>query len=98
MDLIYPFCLYANHLDIKLLPYECAEGIEGTRKIISAIKQGQSIGIFIGPEGGFSADEIDRLPTFVDKISLGKRILRTETAAIVTVGMIMLEIEMQTEG
>ena len=89
---------YASHLDFVCLPYENEEGIESTKNFLNKIKKHSSVGIFIGPEGGFSADEIDRLPTFVDKISLGKRILRTETAAIVTVGMIMLEIEMQTEG
>jgi len=89
---------YANQLDYVCLPYENEEGIESTKNFLKKLKKHSSIGIFIGPEGGFSADEIDRLPTFVDKISLGKRILRTETAAIVTVAMIMLEIEMQTEG
>jgi len=89
---------YANQLDYVCLPYENEEGIESTKNFLKKLKKHSSIGIFIGPEGGFSADEIDRLPTFIDKISLGKRILRTETAAIVTVAMIMLEIEMQTEG
>ena len=89
---------YANQLDCVCLPYENEAGIESTKKFLAKINKNSSIGIFIGPEGGFSAEEIDRLPMFIDKISLGKRILRTETAAIVTVAMIMLEIEMQTEG
>ena len=44
---------YAGKLDKLLLPYECAEGMEKTRKVIEEIGHGESVGIFIGPEGGF---------------------------------------------
>ncbi len=44
---------YAASLDLILMPYEDAEGMEKTRRVIGQIKPGQSIGIFIGPEGGF---------------------------------------------
>ena len=37
---------------------ELAEGMEATRKVIEAIRPGQSIGIFIGPEGGFTPEEV----------------------------------------
>ena len=43
----------AKELDVLLLPYECAEGMAYTRMVVSKIKPGQSVGIFIGPEGGF---------------------------------------------
>ena len=43
----------AGELDCVLIPYELADNMEETRKIISSIEQGQSVGIFIGPEGGF---------------------------------------------
>ena len=49
---------YAGKLDKLLLPYECAEGMEHTKKLIQSIKPGLSVGIFIGPEGGFDPDEI----------------------------------------
>ena len=42
----------AKELDMLLLPYECAEGMAYTRMVVSKIKPGQSVGIFIGPEGG----------------------------------------------
>ena len=85
---------YANQLDIKLLPYECAEGIEGTRKIISSIKQGQSIGIFIGPEGGFDKAELDlAIKNGSQVITLGKRILRTETAGLMILSVLVFELE-----
>ena len=49
----------ASELDVLLLPYECAEGIEHTRQVIASIGKGKSIGIFIGPEGGFDKDELE---------------------------------------
>lgn len=75
---------YASSLDIKLLPYELADGMPYTKELLESIKDGQSIGIFIGPEGGFEQSEVQ---TAVDNgfetITLGKRILRTETAGMV---------------
>ena len=54
-----------------------------------------SVGILIGPEGGFSEEEIDTAIRAGGRaISLGRRILRTETAAITAVGMCMLHTEM----
>ena len=54
-----------------------------------------SVGILIGPEGGFSDAEIDdAIRAGGRAISLGRRILRTETAAITAVGMCMLHTEM----
>lgn len=85
---------YAKELDIVLLPYECAEGMEGTRKIISEIKPGQSVGIFIGPEGGFDLSELDlALNSAFKVITLGKRILRTETAGLTILSVLMFELE-----
>lgn len=55
-----------------------------------------SIAIIIGPEGGFSEEEINTLTKYnnVHKVTLGPRILRTETAGIVTIAMIEYEFEM----
>lgn len=44
---------FAKTLDVVLLPYELAKGMDSTKKIIQNITKGQSVGIFIGPEGGF---------------------------------------------
>lgn len=56
------------------------------------------LAIFIGPEGGFSPEEIeDALAHGVQPISLGKRILRTETAAISTLSLFMTALELSEE-
>ncbi len=86
----------AKDLDILLVPYECAEGMAATKDALSQIKAGMSVGIIIGPEGGFEQKEIDDAVAVNGKIiSLGSRILRTETAAIISVAMCMLYSEME---
>ena len=80
----------AAETDIKLIPYELAENFDSTREIISKIKEGQSVSIFIGPEGGFSEDEIAAsLENGFNSITLGRRILRTETAALVVLSWLI---------
>ena len=86
----------ARDLDLLLVPYECAEGMTATKEALSQIKSGMSVGIVIGPEGGFEQKEIDAALEIGGKvISLGSRILRTETAAITSVAMCMLYSEME---
>ena len=72
--------------DVKLFPYEMAgedSPMDVTRKRFSEIQAGQSIGVFIGPEGGFDAAEVELAKeTGYEPITLGKRILRTETAGL----------------
>ena len=86
---------FAKTLDLILVPYENKEGMTATVEALSELKNVKSVGIFIGPEGGFEKQEIEKtLKADAKIISLGKRILRTETAAITTVGMCMLSIEM----
>ena len=86
----------AKELDLLLVPYECAEGMAATKAALTQIKSGMNIGIIIGPEGGFEQKEIDMARELGGKIiSLGSRILRTETAAITTVAMCMLYSEME---
>jgi len=85
---------YAKKLDIVLLPYECAEGMSETKRIISSIEPGHSIGIFIGPEGGFDMSELDiAMKSDFKVITLGKRILRTETAGLMILSVLMFELE-----
>lgn len=88
----YNECLeMAKNLDVVLVPYECADGMISTKNCLSKIKQGMSVGIIIGPEGGFDDSEIEKVTDLgFDVVSLGKRILRTETAAITSLAMIML--------
>ena len=86
--------LYARKLDVVLIPYELAEGMPKTREIISGIKPGQSIGVFIGPEGGFEAEEVAfAMHEGVAPVTLGKRILRTETAGLTTLSVLMYHLE-----
>ena len=88
---------YAKKMDVILIPYELAEGIEETRHIIEAIRPGQSIGIFIGPEGGFETAEVEyALEQGAKAITLGKRILRTETAGLTTLSILMYHLECES--
>ncbi len=89
----------AKDLDILMVPYECENGMEETKKVLSQIKEGSSVGIIIGPEGGFEESEVEKATAIGgESISLGKRILRTETAAITAVSMVMLYSEMNLGG
>ena len=90
--------VYAKQQDMILVPYENERGMEATREALKKVKPGQSISVFIGPEGGFSEEEIELLRQDAEVLSLGKRILRTDTAAICTMSMLMLELEEKTEG
>lgn len=84
----------ARTMDMLLIPYEEAENMQITRKIVSEIKSGMNIGIFIGPEGGFAEDEVTLAAEYGAKaITLGKRILRTETAGMALMSVIMYLME-----
>lgn len=88
---------YAKDLDVVLIPYELAEGMNETRQIIEAIRPGQSVGIFIGPEGGFETAEVEyALEQGAKAITLGKRILRTETAGLTTLSILMYHLECES--
>ncbi len=68
---------------VRLIPYEKSEGMDRTRELIGAITPGQSVAVVIGPEGGFEEKEIALAKQYgFEPISLGKRILRTETAGM----------------
>ncbi len=74
---------FAQQMDVRLIPYELAEDMGHTRELIGAVRPGQSVAIFIGPEGGFEEAEIqEALQAGIEPITLGRRILRTETAGM----------------
>ena len=91
----YPEALsYAKKLDVVLIPYELAEGMKETKEIIESIVPGQSVGIFIGPEGGFEKEEVElALEWGAKAVTLGRRILRTETAGLAMLSVLMFRLE-----
>lgn len=85
---------YAENMKVKLIPYEMAEGMDYTREVISKINKGDSVAVFIGPEGGFSESEIKlSIEQKVEPITLGKRILRTETAGMCVLSILLYQLE-----
>lgn len=85
---------YAKEMDMILVPYEMADDMEKTREIINSIKPGMHIGFFIGPEGGFDEVEIQSaMDEGAVPITLGKRILRTETAGFTVLSILMYHLE-----
>ena len=88
---------YAKNCDVNLVLYENERGMSATRDALEKVVPGNSVSVMIGPEGGFSEEEIETLRDDMDILSLGKRILRTDTAAICTMSMLMLELEQKGE-
>jgi 16S rRNA (uracil1498-N3)-methyltransferase len=85
---------YAKTLDYNIIPYEFANGMEKSKQVVKSLSQYKSVGIFIGPEGGFDEAEIAYAKeNNMQIISLGKRILRTETAGLTALSIIMFELE-----
>ena len=84
----------ASRYDICLIPYELADGMEQTRRILNSVQPGQSVAILIGPEGGFEENEIQYAKEKgVLPITLGRRILRTETAGMTVLAALMMQLE-----
>jgi 16S rRNA (uracil1498-N3)-methyltransferase len=84
----------ARACDVKLLPYECADGMSKTKQLIDNLQAGKSVAIFIGPEGGFDQSELDyAIEAGCEIITLGKRILRTETAGMMLLSVLMYHFE-----
>lgn len=85
---------YVSSFDVKMIPYENARGMEATRELVSSIKEGDKVAIFIGPEGGFCESEIELAnEAGVVPVSLGNRILRTETAGLCTLSILMFYLD-----
>lgn len=106
---VYPLCGFpealelSKELDVRLIPYECAQklledgqesAMDKTRKLLAGIQRGRSVGIFIGPEGGLEKDEVAAAcQSGVQPVTLGKRILRTETAGLCILSVLMFQLE-----
>lgn len=85
---------YSKDMEVKMIPYELARGMEETKRMIGSLKPGENIAIFIGPEGGFEEAEVNSALEYgIVPITLGKRILRTETAGMTVLSWIMYQLE-----
>ncbi len=85
---------YAQELDSVLIPYELCDAIDESQHIVQRAVRQNSIGIFIGPEGGFERSEVEAaVRSGAQPVSLGKRILWTETAGLAVLSVLMFLIE-----
>ncbi len=89
---------FARTIDTLLIPYECAHNIKQSKDIVRDLNH-QSVGVLIGPEGGFTENEVQEATHHGAKIiTLGHRILRTETASLTTLAILMFELEEESNG
>lgn len=97
---IHPVCKFAQALEygrqcpVKWIPYERAAGMAATRELLGNLKPGQDVAVFIGPEGGFAEEEIQKAQEQgYTPITLGRRILRTETAGLALLSALMFHLD-----
>lgn len=83
----------AENMAVKLVPYENERGMAHTREVFGKIPKGADIAVFIGPEGGFDTSEIELVREDMELVSLGNRILRTETAGLTALSMLIFALE-----
>lgn len=87
--------------DVVLLAYEKEEKVtlkEQLQNIKKEAKQSLYIAIIVGPEGGLEPEEVEMLiQKGAKSITLGKRILRTETVGMLLTGILMYELENEEE-
>lgn len=88
----------AQSLDMILIPYEDARGMRYAARTIQQVIGKRSVGIFIGPEGGFEESEVQAACAVgAECLTLGHRILRTETAGMTILSILMFELETAAE-
>ncbi|MCL6634760.1 MAG: 16S rRNA (uracil(1498)-N(3))-methyltransferase [Peptococcaceae bacterium] len=76
---------------LAIIPWE-AESIVYLKDLLRKNDPGEEIFVFIGPEGGFTPEEVERArEAGVQPVSLGPRILRTETAGLAVLAMILYQ-------
>ena len=82
--------------DVRVIPYELQEDDGSVKQYLESLKEGQSVSIFIGPEGGFAPGEVELAKgAGIRPISLGRRILRTETAGLAILSWLIYILEIQ---
>ncbi len=80
---------------LPLLPWE-GEKVRGIREVLKNPKTRNAleVSIFIGPEGGFSSSEVELARSCgIVPVSLGRRILRAETAGLVAAAVTLYELD-----
>ena len=83
-----------ERLSMNIIPYENFKDMKATRDILQGIGPGMSVGIFVGPEGGFEEEEVSLANAAgIQCISLGNRILRTETAPLMLLSVLTFRLE-----
>ena len=88
----------SEQFDVKILPYEAENGIVSMCESIVNFLPGRDIAVMIGPEGGFDRMEVKLAESRGwTLVSLGKRILRTETAAVAALSMVMIRLEIASQ-
>lgn len=89
----------ASEMEHRIIPYELAEGMAKTKEVFESFTPGNSVAVFIGPEGGFEEKEVEAATEAgIHPVSLGKRILRTETAGFTVLAWIMYELEVRSSN
>lgn len=82
--------------EVRIIPYELQEDDGSVKQYLESLKEGQSVSIFIGPEGGFAPGEVELAKEAgIRPISLGRRILRTETAGLAILSWLIYILEIQ---
>ena len=82
--------------EVRVIPYELQEDDGSVKQYLESLKEGQSVSIFIGPEGGFAPAEVELAKEAgIRPISLGRRILRTETAGLAILSWLIYILEIQ---
>lgn len=82
--------------EVRVIPYELQEDDGSVKQYLESLKEGQSVSIFIGPEGGFAPGEMELAKEAgIRPISLGRRILRTETAGLAILSWLIYILEIQ---
>ena len=85
-----------EHTEVRVIPYELQEDDGSVKQYLESLKEGQSVSIFIGPEGGFAPGEVELAKEAgIRPISLGRRILRTETAGLAILSWLIYILEIQ---
>lgn len=80
--------------NVCIIPYEDEKGMMGTCEAIIKFLPGSDIAVFVGPEGGYDSMEVKFAQNHgIAPVSLGKRILRAETAALAILSLIMIRLE-----